>query len=501
MRHLGLALALMSSACSFRVAGDNGGGAGDLSMSDVDLGGGGGAGGGGGGGGGADLATGNDLAGLPIVCTAGTSSCAGSTLVTCPDGTAQMMTTCSLGCSMMGGAHCEEMYPRAPVSRSDFDTTNLTPVNVTAGGGISTETGLIGGGPNPIRHQNMDPNAYEVHDGIGFHVVAIPGQTGKMGIYTFKSLTLAQGQSLNAYGNNALALVSAGDMTISGVVDVTCAGNVFLAGGGPNAKPYLAGPGGGAGGQPGATNSGVSVGNKGGGSGADNTHQGGGGGGAYGDAGGNGGAEGNNLGGAGGMAYGDAMLMMLVGGSGGGAGGQGGSANGSFGGGGGGVALLVAQGTLTLGNTTGAVGGVNAGGCGGTADTMVGGGGGGAGGAILLQALSVHIAAMGGAGANGGGGSAANAMASANTNGKSGAISTTAASGGAGGSAAGGAGGVASATAGTTAGQPGVDSGNSGGGGGGAVGRIRIESQSGAATVDANGIVSPAASQGTVDIH
>ena len=499
MRHLGLALALMSSACSFRVAGDNGSGGGDMSMADVDLGGG-GAGGGGGGSGGADLATGNDLAGLPIVCTAGASSCSGSTLVTCPDGTAQMMTTCSLGCSMMGGAHCEQMYPRAPVSRSDFDTTNLTPVSLAAGGGISTETGLIGAGPNPIRHANMDANTYEVHDGIGFHVVAIPGQTGKMGIYTFKSLTLAQGQSLNAYGNNALALVSAGDMTISGVVDVTCAGNVFLAGGGPNAKPYLAGPGGGAGGQPGANNSGVSVGNKGGGSGADNTHQAGGGGGAYGDVGGNGGAEGANLGGAGGMAYGDAMLMMLVGGSGGGAGGQGGSANGSFGGGGGGVALLVAQGTLTLGNGS-ALGGVNAGGCGGTADAMVGGGGGGAGGAILLQALSVHIAAMGGLGANGGGGSAANAMASANTNGKSGAISTTAASGGSGGSAAGGDGGVASATAGTTAGQPGVDSGNSGGGGGGAVGRIRIESQSGAATVDANGIVSPAASQGTVDIH
>ena len=81
--------------------------------------------------------------------------------------------------------------------------------------------------------------------------------------------------------------------------------------------------------------------------------------------------------------------------------------------------------------------------------------------------------------------------------GKSGAISTTPAAGGTGGSAGGGAGGVA----GTAAGQPGVDSGNSGGGGGGAVGRIRIESQSGAATVDANGVVSPGASQGNVDIH
>jgi len=248
MKYVGLAL-LFVSGCAFHVDGDNAGGAGgDMSMPLDDLGGGGNGGGGGGGGSGNDLATPNDIAGVPIVCTAGSSSCNGSTLETCPDGTAQMMTTCSLGCSMMGGAHCEQMYPRAPVSRSDFDTTNLTPVSLAAGGGISTETGLIGAGMNPIRHANMDPNTYEVHDGIGFHVVAIPGQTGKMGIYTFKSLTLAQGQSLNAYGNNALALVSASDMTINGVVDVTCAGNVFLAGGGPNAKPYLAGPGGGAGG-------------------------------------------------------------------------------------------------------------------------------------------------------------------------------------------------------------------------------------------------------------
>ena len=67
-----------------------------------------------------------DIAGLPIVCTAGRASCNGSTLVTCPDGTAQVMTTCALGCSTTGGAHCELMYPRAPVTRDDFDTTGLT---------------------------------------------------------------------------------------------------------------------------------------------------------------------------------------------------------------------------------------------------------------------------------------------------------------------------------------------------------------------------------------
>ena len=495
MKYLGLACAFLLSACSFRVAGDHGGGGGDLAMPGGDDLGGGGS-GGGGGGGAADLATGNDIAGLPIVCTAGASSCNGSTLVSCPDGTAEIMTTCSLGCSTSGGAHCEVLYPRAPVSRGDFDTTGLTNISFSVGGGISTESGLIGAAATPIRHANSDPNTYEVHDGIGFHVVAIPGQTGKLGIYTFKSMTLVPGQNLNAYGANGLALVSASDMTINGVVDVTCAGNVFLAGGGPNAKPYLAGPGGGAGGQPGTNNSGVSVAPGGGGAGADNTHQGGGGGGAYADIGGTGGAEGANPGGAGGAAYGDAMLTMLLGGSGGGAGGQGGKPNQSFGGGGGGIAFLVAQGQLTIG--AGAqLGGVNAGGCGGTADMMVGGGGGGAGGAILLQAGTVHIAAMGGVAANGGGGGAANAAASTNSNGKAGALSATAAAGGTGGSAGGGAGGAAA----VTAGQIGIGSGNSGGGGGGSVGRIRIESQTGAAVVDVGGFSSPGAAQGTVDIH
>ena len=45
---------------------------------------------------------------------------------------------------------------------------------------IGADTGLIGPGNAPIRHQNTDPNAYEVHDGIGFHLVAIAGTTIKL---------------------------------------------------------------------------------------------------------------------------------------------------------------------------------------------------------------------------------------------------------------------------------------------------------------------------------
>ena len=220
----------------------------------------------------------NDLTGVPQVCTPGSSSCSGSNLLTCPDGTQQVSTPCALGCSTSGGAHCELMYPRAPVTRTDFDTTRLTAISFAAGGGMSTDSGLIGTVATPIRHANTDPTMYEVHDGIGFHAVAIAGQATKLGIYTFKSLTLAQGQQLSAYGTNGLAIVSAGDATIAGTIDVTCAGNVFLAGAANGGKPYLSGPGGGAGGQPGPNDDGVSIGTNGGGSGADKSHAAGGGG-------------------------------------------------------------------------------------------------------------------------------------------------------------------------------------------------------------------------------
>src|SRR4051794_34968603 len=115
MKYVFLAL-LGFAGCNFQIRGDDGGGGGggsdeDMSMPSDDL------------AGGADLAMGNDIAGLPIVCTAGASSCAGSTLVTCPDGTAQIMTTCPLGCSVTGGAHCNVIHPHAPVTPGDFDAT------------------------------------------------------------------------------------------------------------------------------------------------------------------------------------------------------------------------------------------------------------------------------------------------------------------------------------------------------------------------------------------
>ena len=499
MKQLALTLVVAVAGCSFAVAGDHEGGAGsgggdDLSMGDADLSTGGpdlaGT-------GSVDLSTGSDLAGLPIVCTAGSASCSGSTLTTCPDGTAENMTTCALGCGTSGGAHCNQMYPRAPITRGDFDTTGLTPVTLSANSVyIGADTGLIGPGNAPIRHANTNAATYEVHDGVGFHLVAIAGTSVKLGIYTFKSLTVDANVVMNAYGNNGIALVSAGDLTMNGQLDATCAGNFNLAMLFGVNHPWVQGPGGGNGGQPGVASVGFGSGGV-GGVNADNAHAAGGGGGAFADAGGSGGAQGANAGGASGPTYGDGILTTLVGGSGGGAGGQSGSANQSYGGGGGGLALMVAQGTLTIGAGN-MSGGINAGGCGGTTQMMVGGGGGGSGGTILVQALSVHLGAMGVLAANGGGGAAGSAMPGPGTNGKPGQLGSAAAAGGqTGGGADGGNGGAGS----TTAGANGGGASGSGAGGGGSVGRVRIESQSGVATVDTGGVVSPAAAQGTLDIH
>jgi len=493
MKYFVLALGLALAGCNFVVDGDHGGGGGgggggDVDMSlpiDTDL------------GGDVDLAMGKDLAGVPIVCTAGASSCSGSTLVTCPDGTAEVMTACPLGCSTSGGAHCNVIHPRAPVTTGDFDATGLVPVTLSSAIYIGTDNGQIGPNGTPLRQPNNDVNTYEVHQGIGFRVAAIPGSTVKMGIYTFKSLTVSAGVVVNVYGSNAVALVASGDVAIDGEIDVTCAGNYNLSVLGGTPHPYVAGPGGGAGGQPNVPSVGFGTGGV-GGVNADNAHIAGGGGGAYGDVGGSGGAMGPAApGGASGPTYGDAMLTTLFGGSGGGAGGQGGNVTVSVGGGGGGLVLVVSMGTVTLGSGN-AAGGVNAGGCGGTTAAGVGGGAGGSGGAILVQAVAVHVAANGVLAANGGSGAAGNAAAGAATDGKAGAFGSAVATGGqTGGGADGGNGGAATPTNGTNGGG----AAGSGGGAGGGVGRIRVESQSGSATVDSGGVTSPAAAEGTVDIH
>jgi hypothetical protein len=116
---------------------------------------------------------------------------------------------------------------------------------------------------------------------LAFTSLRRAGRRSSSGVYTFKTLTVDANVVINAYGVNGIALVSAGDLTMNGQFDATCAGNVNLAKLFGQNLPYLSGPGGAAGGQPGTTNQdGVGAAPGGGGAGADNTHQGGGCGGA-----------------------------------------------------------------------------------------------------------------------------------------------------------------------------------------------------------------------------
>lgn len=460
---------ILTPGCNFRVAAFSGGGGGDMSVAP-------------------------DLAGP---CSAGSVSCDGDLLVTCrADGSGADATSCALGCAAGPPAHCNAFYPRPPISRADFDAAGLTPQTWSVGPALDTEHGCVGCGANPMRPNNSDPNSYEVHNGIGFRVASIPG-AGKLGVWTFASLSVAAGSTVEIFGANGAALVAAGDLKLDGRIDATCAANLYVTGG---AVPNIAGPGGFAGA---ASDGSVKGGGSGGGSSADSAHGAGGGGAGYADVGGAGGDQGTDRGGGGGAAVGGPTLSPLVGGAGGGAGGENGG-NAAPGGGGGGIVVLVALGTITVGAGA-AVGGINAGGCGGSAQlgttlAGVGGGGGGAGGAIWLQAPLVHLAPLGVLAANGGGGAAGGALAGTlGANGQAGQLGAGAATGGnalapngsggpgaAGDRAMGGGGGSAT---------------SSGGGGGGAVGRIRIETLAGKGTLDSGAVSSPSAAQGTIDVH
>ncbi len=226
----------------------------------------------------------------------------------------------------------------------------------------------------------------------------------------------------------------------------------------------------GAGGQP-DSNSDVKGGGVGGGAPASGSSYVGAGGAAFCGLGGLGGA--NN---AASKVYGNASLRPLLGGSAGGGGTVGGGA-------GGGAVQIVAAQSINLGMgsyiTVGGEGSAGAG----APSAFQNAGGGGSGGSILLEAPAVTVA--GTLAANGGGGGG-DELATAGD----GSNNSTPAAGGTGSanSAAGGSGGAGT----TIAGSPGLTqaSSNSGGGGGG-VGRIRINSAGGAATVT-GGVVSPA---------
>ena len=234
--------------------------------------------------------------------------------------------------------------------------------------------------------------------GFSNGVAALSQGSGvEMAVFTFGSISIGSGVTINVTGNRGLVLASHSDLTFDSTLSLDgAAGSGQLGGaGGPGGEGGVAGvsfssapPGsargdGGDGGKTTAAQAGVGY-----GAGLPaGTEQSGGGGGAYGGAGGNGAANGSGsaTGGAGGVVYGDSVLTELYGGSGGAGGRHVTTAGETRGGGGGGGAMeLVAVDTLTLNGTLSARGG-NGGN--GSTQYNVGGGGGSGGGVILAADL------------------------------------------------------------------------------------------------------------------
>ncbi|HEY1587033.1 MAG TPA: hypothetical protein VGH63_15165, partial [Polyangia bacterium] len=77
--------------------------------------------------GGVDMSEGPDMTPCQVVSV----DCAGSTIVsTCSDGSSTSA-GCALGCSTTPTAHCEEVYPTAPVQQSDIYATDISPTPTT----------------------------------------------------------------------------------------------------------------------------------------------------------------------------------------------------------------------------------------------------------------------------------------------------------------------------------------------------------------------------------
>jgi hypothetical protein len=212
----------------------------------------------------------------------------------------------------------------------------------------------------------------------GVYFADVPGHT--IAVFDFDSIAIGSGMTFTGSGANVLALLSRGDVTLSGTGRIDVSG--FGGGFGP---PGEGGPGGGGGGDGQFYRPGIGNG-PGGGSGS-------GGGGGFGGSGG----SGSTIGAGGSISYGN-LAALLQGGSGGGSGGINSGAGGAGGGAGGGGLEIGAVGNLSIGGagilTNGGDGGFG-----------LGGGGGGSGGGLLLHADSVTLtsllSAQGGSGAHG----------------------------------------------------------------------------------------------------
>ncbi len=228
--------------------------------------------------------------------------------------------------------------------------------------------------------------------------------SNRIAVFDFNSIAVGSGQTFVGTGSLPLALLSQGDATINGSINVSATSPLFYF------QPTPGGPGGGGGGGAfegrGAPPASAGGGPGGGGPGAASFASqvpglslfSGGGGGGFGGSGGAGVGSTNLHGGTGGAPYGN-LAQQLVGGSGGG--------GSSAGGGGGGGAIEVgAVGSLTIGHLGAPLFGAAILANGGSVPASgFGGGGGGSGGGIFLHANSVllmqaQLEALGGAGSN-----------------------------------------------------------------------------------------------------
>jgi hypothetical protein len=229
--------------------------------------------------------------------------------------------------------------------------------------------------------------------GPGVNIAGVVGPDA-IAVFAFSNIQIGDGFTLTATGNRPLALLSYGDVTISGTGLIGVSGMGSIGGPGGGAGGAIGGlPGSGpGGGGPGTGGLGIPA-------------AGGGGFGGAGGAGGAGGLVGGGAGGAGGLAYGD-LSLVLQGGSGGGSGSTNPFFPGLTGGGGGGAVEIGALGAIFIdGLGIRADGGNGTGVSGGGFTSGIGNSGAGSGGAILLHAqlvtLTAALSAHGGAGGSG----------------------------------------------------------------------------------------------------
>lgn len=398
-----------------------------------------------------------------FACVPNSAVCSIATLTQC-DSTGQVATetACPLGC--MEESRCAALDPSNGLAANLDSAATTFDVTFTGTATIDTSAGVIS----------------DESGALALSTEVISGGPVDIFVIEVKSLTASD---ITVIGNRALAIVSDGDISISGVLDVSADLNRPGAGALTSSSTCL-------GGQGGVIDSRAS----------------GGGGGGFGQLGGRGGF-GGVVGGTPGMISGNAMLQPLRGGCRGGSGATN-VLNSSptdtptDPGAGGGAVQLVSNTRIVL--EPGAVIAVNGGGGKPATGTVIlicfaglpcdPGEGGGSGGAILLESPEVTVTTGATLNANGGSGSCSRFGSGSNgTNG------TTPASGancslpyGDGGN---GGAGTTSASGGN--GVNGTGDTAHGGGGGGGVGRIRVNLPIGS-TFSPNGVVSPAATAGSL---